>query len=117
MGCVLGSRRFQEPEEEQFPQLSLLSASLCKCIQPQALCGTPHKAKAIASRQMLACSRREMHFCEAQTSQGAADDNTCVQVFYLWAHRALGAEPYLKGAVTAILVCPQGVSWSAPAGN
>lgn len=50
-----------------------------------------------------------MHFSEAQTSQGAADDNTCMQLFYLWAHRALGAEPYLK-SVTAILVCPQGVS-------
>lgn len=56
------------------------------------------------------CSRGEMHFSEAQTSQGAVDDNTCMELFYLWSHRALGAEPYLKGAVTAILVCLQGVS-------
>jgi len=51
-----------------------------------------------------------MHFTEAQTSQGAVDDNTCMQLFYLWAHRALGTEPYLKGTVTAIFVCLQGLS-------
>lgn len=50
-----------------------------------------------------------MHFSEAQTSQGAVD-NTCMQLFYLWAHQTVGAEPYLKGTVTAILVCLQGVS-------
>lgn len=51
-----------------------------------------------------------MHSSEAQTSQGAVDGNTCMQLFYLWAHQALGSEPYLKGAVTAILICLQGVS-------
>lgn len=111
MWCVFWDfRSTLRLREEQFPQLVLLSASLGKWIQPQAVCGTSHKARAVASRQILACSRREMHFSEAQTSQGAADDNTCMQLFYLWAHRALGAEPYLKGAVTAILVRPQGVS-------
>lgn len=91
--------------------MALLAFCLAVEMHPtQAAYGTSRKAKAVPSRQISVCSREEMHFSEAQTSQSSLDDNTCMQLFYLWSHRDLGAEPYLKGAVTAILVCLQGVS-------
>lgn len=52
-GGTEGFRNTLRLREGQFPQLFLLSASLGKWIQPQAVCGTSHKARAVTSRQIL----------------------------------------------------------------